>query len=269
MSQYVKAVNFATKDGLLTGDPLKIVSGTEINDEYNAIQIAVNSKANSNSPVLTGNPTTPTASALTNTTQIASTQFVTAANTAQSIVLSNAYIAADVVVTEAFETADQVLQDNIDALDLIPVGSVFAMPHSTLPEGFLVGDGSAVSRTTYSDLFALLGTVYGVGDGSTTFELPDYRAGFLRGLDSGKGVDTGRSLGTSQVDQANSIEHFSVSQTTGTSVTGTATVPDNGTTSALKDFQFGDTGFRSRLSMKKYGRETRPLNQAVVFVIKY
>ena len=79
MANYVKATDFAVKDGLLTGDPLKIVSGTEIDDEYNAIQTAINSKANTNSPAFTGSPTAPTATAGTNTTQLATTAFIQAA----------------------------------------------------------------------------------------------------------------------------------------------------------------------------------------------
>lgn len=79
MSNYVKATDFASKDALLTGDPLKIVSGTEINDEFNAIQTAVNTKADINSPTLTGAPSAPTAGAGTNTTQLATTRFVTTA----------------------------------------------------------------------------------------------------------------------------------------------------------------------------------------------
>jgi len=76
MSSYTKSTDFASKDALLTGNPLKVVKGTEIDDEFNAIQTAVNSKADTNSPDLTGTPTAPTASAATNTTQIASTAFV-------------------------------------------------------------------------------------------------------------------------------------------------------------------------------------------------
>lgn len=79
MSNYVKATDFASKDALLTGDPLKIVSGTEINDEYNAIQTAVNTKADINSPTLTGTPTAPTAVFGTSTTQLATTNFATVA----------------------------------------------------------------------------------------------------------------------------------------------------------------------------------------------
>ena len=76
MSSYTKSTNFASKDALLTGNPLKVVKGTEIDDEFNAIQTAVNSKADTNSPDLSGTPTAPTASAAANTTQIATTAFV-------------------------------------------------------------------------------------------------------------------------------------------------------------------------------------------------
>jgi hypothetical protein len=79
MANYLKATDFAAKDALLSGDPNKIVKGTEIDDEFDAIQTAVNSKANSASPALTGTPTSPTATFGTNTTQIATTAFVQAA----------------------------------------------------------------------------------------------------------------------------------------------------------------------------------------------
>ena len=79
MSNYTKATNFAIKDGLSTTDPAKIIKGTEIDNEYNAISSAIASKADINSPALTGTPTAPTAGAGTNTTQVASTAFVKAA----------------------------------------------------------------------------------------------------------------------------------------------------------------------------------------------
>lgn len=79
MSSYVKATNFATKDTLPSGDANKIVKGTELDNEFNAIAGAISSKADLASPALTGAPTTPTAAAGTNTTQIASTAFVTTA----------------------------------------------------------------------------------------------------------------------------------------------------------------------------------------------
>ena len=79
MANYLKATDFAAKDALLSGDPNKIVKGTEIDDEFDAIQTAVNSKANIQSPTFTGTPAAPTATFGNNTTQIATTQFVQAA----------------------------------------------------------------------------------------------------------------------------------------------------------------------------------------------
>ena len=78
MSNYTKATNFTAKDGLPTGNSGKIVKGTEIDTELTAIASAISSKADLNSPALTGTPTAPTASAATNTTQIATTAFVLA-----------------------------------------------------------------------------------------------------------------------------------------------------------------------------------------------
>ena len=76
MSNYTKATNFTAKDALPTGNSGKIVKGTEIDTELTAIASAISSKADLNSPALTGTPTTPTASSGTNTTQVASTAFV-------------------------------------------------------------------------------------------------------------------------------------------------------------------------------------------------
>lgn len=79
MSNYTKLTAYDTKDGLTTGDPLKRVKGTELDDEFDAIATAIATKANLASPEFTGTPTVPTASAGTNTTQAASTAFVQAA----------------------------------------------------------------------------------------------------------------------------------------------------------------------------------------------
>jgi hypothetical protein len=78
MANYTKATNFTAKDGLPTGNSGKIVKGTEIDTELTAIASAISSKADLNSPALTGTPTAPTASTGTNTTQVATTAFVIA-----------------------------------------------------------------------------------------------------------------------------------------------------------------------------------------------
>jgi len=87
MSNYVKATNFAVKDGLSTGNPAKIIKGTEIDTEYNSIASAISSKADLNSPTFTGTPAASTASAGTSTTQIATTAFVTTAIAAATAAL--------------------------------------------------------------------------------------------------------------------------------------------------------------------------------------
>ena len=79
MTDYVKSTNFASKDSLAIGNPLKIVKGTEIDAEFNNIATAVATKADLNSPVLIGTPTAPTASSGTNNTQLATTAFTTSA----------------------------------------------------------------------------------------------------------------------------------------------------------------------------------------------
>lgn len=82
MSNYVQSTNFATKDALTSGDPLKIVKGTEINTEFVNIAVAVATKADLASPTFTGTPAAPTASAGNNSTQIATTAYIDAAITA-------------------------------------------------------------------------------------------------------------------------------------------------------------------------------------------
>jgi microcystin-dependent protein len=72
---------------------------------------------------------------------------------------------------------------------------------STPPPGWLKRNGAAVSRTTYAALFTAIGTTYGAGDGSTTFNLPEGRGEFDRGWDDGRGVDTGRVRGSAQGQQ--------------------------------------------------------------------
>lgn len=68
--------------------------------------------------------------------------------------------------------------------DTTPAGIVVPYAGSTAPGGYLMADGSAVSRTTYADLFTAIGTTYGAGDGSTTFNLPNLAGRVPVGLDS-------------------------------------------------------------------------------------
>ena len=85
------------------------------------------------------------------------------------------------------------------------VGEIAFFASSTPPSGWLKANGAAVSRTTYAALFAAIGTTFGAGDGRTTFNLPDLRGEFLRGLDDGRNIDRGRRLGTAQGDAIRNI----------------------------------------------------------------
>jgi len=80
---------------------------------------------------------------------------------------------------------------------LIPTGSVMPFAGTTAPSGWLLSFGQAVSRSTYADLFAIIGTTYGVGDNSTTFNLPDLRGRTAAGKDDMGGSSANRLTGTS------------------------------------------------------------------------
>jgi len=82
--------------------------------------------------------------------------------------------------------------------DQTPAGTIIHSARSTAPAGYVKANGAAISRSTFSVLFTAIGTTYGSGNGSTTFNVPDLRGEFLRSLDDGRGVDSGRSLGSAQ-----------------------------------------------------------------------
>ena len=90
----------------------------------------------------------------------------------------------------------------------VPTAAVMAFSRSTAPTGWLVCDGSAVSRATYLQLFSVIGTTYGAGDGSTTFNLPDARHKVIRGWpNQTTGPDANRVLGSTQTPSNNAHTH--------------------------------------------------------------
>lgn len=96
-----------------------------------------------------------------------------------------------------------------------PVGSLIMHAASTAPTGYLKANGAAISRSTYSALFSVIGTTYGAGDGSTTFNLPDFRGYHPRAWDDGRGIDTGRVFGSTQTDQYINHSHTASISTEG------------------------------------------------------
>lgn len=98
-------------------------------------------------------------------------------------------------------------------------GTIMGWGGSTAPDQWLICDGSAVSRSTYSALYAAIGTTYGVGNGTTTFNLPDLRGRVPVGSGtaaSGTGV-TEKTLGTSGGNETNSHQHFTLTSNDGSS----------------------------------------------------
>src|SRR5690554_2439526 len=90
---------------------------------------------------------------------------------------------------------------------MVPTGSTQMFAGTSAPRGWLIADGRAVSRTTYAALFAVIGTTYGDGDGSTTFNLPDMRGVVVRGVDRGRNLDPSRTQGSYQGDLFASHSH--------------------------------------------------------------
>jgi len=148
----------------------------------------------------------------------------------------------------------------IAAVNSVPTGSVHQFAMNTAPTGYLKCNGAAVGRTTYAALFAAIGTTWGVGDGSTTFNLPDLRGEFVRGWDDGKGTDSGRTFASAQAGAIESHTHtikLGADNQIGhdASVEGDRTIDTSGSATA---------GYVQATG----GTETRPRNIALLYCIK-
>lgn len=139
----------------------------------------------------------------------------------------------------------------------VPIGMVLPIGTITVPSGYLPCDGAAVSRTTYAGLFAVIGTTFGIGDGITTFNVPDIRGEFLRGLDQGRGVDTSRAIGSAQADALKAHTHNYFLWTPG----------GGGYTDGMTND--GNVDSRPATATTSTGdAETRPRNVALPYLIK-
>lgn len=142
------------------------------------------------------------------------------------------------------------------------IGVVTAYAGATVPTNWLECNGAAISRTTYAKLFGVLGTTWGVGDGSTTFNLPDMRGEFLRGWDNGRGVDSGRALASSQTDEFESHTHSIDSVVKATFYFNAGAGSEHNTNDAT------DAAQRITVTGSTGGTETRPRNIAMMYIIK-
>lgn len=140
--------------------------------------------------------------------------------------------------------------------DTMPPGTITDFAGSTAPDGWLLCDGAAVSRTTYAGLFAIIGETYGNGDGSTTFELPDFRQRFALGVAaSGTGSTLGGTGGSIDHDHnldsgyarigtgANTVDYQHVSQSFSTTRRVSSVTTSNTNSNLVQGVQLGgDSG---------------------------
>lgn len=155
-----------------------------------------------------------------------------------------------------------------------PPGIISAYGAHTAPTGWLLCDGSAVSRTTYAALFAIIGTNFGNGDASTTFNVPDLRGRFLRGRDAGTARDpdaagrTTMATGGNSGDNVGSIQTASVGAHDHTAQRGSDTPNSGGQGYGRSAVTGTDSGELVDSAGTGIGNETRPINAYVVFIIK-
>lgn len=124
---------------------------------------------------------------------------------------ASTYSALGIGTTNQVLTADPAQSTGVKwaAAPAAPSGTVIMFVGSSCPSTYLELDGSAVSRTTYADLFTLMSTTYGSGDGSTTFNLPDARGVFVRGAGTQtiSAINYTGTRGTTQGDQLQGHYH--------------------------------------------------------------
>ena len=171
----------------------------------------------------------------------------------------------------------------------VPVGTILAHAANTPPTGFLECNGSNISRSTYATLFSTISTTFGVGDGSSTFALPDLRGQFIRGWANTGSTDASRVFGSTQTDQNKNHTHTTDSTSltggirkisegfgAGGSATGVFTKTADGnnsitgsaSTSPVGGVDFDGTHTHT-ISSSGGGTEARPTNLALMYIIKF
>ena len=179
----------------------------------------------------------------------------------------------------------------------IPIGSIVAVGFSDVDNneataGWLMCDGNPVSRTTYAGLFDAIGTAWGEGDGQTTFNLPDLRGQFVRGVDDGTRRDPGAAArvasgpGGNQGDAVGSLEGFATAlpasgklatSTDGAHRHDVPHLPTSSSWYAIAGSHYGEwnpgsvesstAGRHNHVSQSGGDRESRPVNVYADFMI--
>ena len=204
--------------------------------------------------------------------------------TGTAILTGNEVYAGSVVGVTYYSTTGQfqLVTNNTNAA--APAGQVATYAMNSCPTGWIPADGSAVSRSTYSVLFSNIGTTWGIGNGSTTFNVPDLRGMFVRGTGTNAtGSSTGAagpSVGTYAADTYLNHNHTATSTDAGHTHTyngfSTGNIAGAGSSYTLPNaYSSGTTGtgFASITTTVATsttgGTETKPKNYGVLYCIKY
>jgi hypothetical protein len=215
VANYIKATNFATKDTLSTGNPNKIIKGTEIDTEFNAIASAVASKSDINSPAFTGIPEAPTAASGTNTTQLATTAHVFAERTNTST-LTNKTLTSPTINTPT------ILGGSISGITDLAVADGGTGASTLAANNVLLGNGTSALQTvapsTNGNFLRSNGTTW-------VSEAVSVGAGTVTSVATGNGLQGGTitSTGTLSVacPAANTVGSYATAQIQGWAASGT------------------------------------------------
>ncbi len=171
----------------------------------------------------------------------------------------------------------------------MPAGVIIPFGGTTAPNGYLFADGSAVSRTVYADLFAAIGTAFGAGDGATTFNLPDLRGRFMRGVSDSSGVDADSASRTASASGGNTGNNVGSLQSDATKKNGLA-LSDPGHAHTYGDYYAGSgaggvwpagggtsggthnrgtSSNSTNITLGNGDSETRPKNLYVNYIVKF
>jgi microcystin-dependent protein len=175
----------------------------------------------------------------------------------------NSTAAPTVTINDNEITASKILDGTITLAKLVstaqqsvvPVGAVQAFAMDSTPSGWLACNGAAVSRTTYAALFSAIGTTYGEGNTTTTFNVPDLRGYFVRGSGTNSDGAVSGTFGAKQADELKSHTHS----------TGQALNADVGLAAWVTPGPFN----YSVVTGATGGTETRPKNIAMLYCIKF
>lgn len=233
-------------------------------------------------------------------------------NVYSSIESDNRYLQKSLNLSEL--TSKSISRDNLEVysrnyidgvlanISGVVIGTVIMYPDDSVPDGYLKCNGALLNESTYPELFSVIGRTYGGSAGNGTFRLPDLRGEFVRGWDDGRGVDSGRTLGSFQSESFKSHSHSASSSTsgihshlgsanssgshshsfprgtddgvnqgvqTGTAVGGSITSSSNGGHSHSLSINSSGSHSHTITVDASGGSETRPRNVALMFCIKY